>query len=164
MQATNPDICTQLAVQVHDYFIIPLVLNTKLLRFFFNFQFFQKCFSKAEFLCSSCCCVNAYIMGIASAIHMISKLILPQQREIFNIKICIVHCRSKQMQFPSTAKQSPLISIMVLCILATLQTAAEFMKWLSLMDFPHLNQGSPPMPAVHFCSCPCTASQTAGEQ
>lgn len=34
-------------------------------------------------------------MGIASAIHMISKLILTQQREILNIKICTVHCRSK---------------------------------------------------------------------
>lgn len=34
-------------------------------------------------------------MGIPSVIHMTSKLILAQQREIFNIKICTVHCRSK---------------------------------------------------------------------
>lgn len=61
----------------------------------FYFKFFQDCFSSAEFLCLSCCCINAYIMGIASAIHTISKLMLTQQREIFNIEICTVHCRSK---------------------------------------------------------------------
>lgn len=91
MQATNPDICRHLAVQVHDYFTIPLILNMKLLRIFF--KFFSELFFSAEFLCSSCCCINTYIMGIASAIHMISKLILTQH--IFNIKICTVHCRSK---------------------------------------------------------------------
>lgn len=52
-------------------------------------------FFQSWVLCSSCCCINIYIMVIASAIHMISKLILTQQREIFNIKICTVHCRSK---------------------------------------------------------------------
>lgn len=94
LQATNPDICTQLAVQVHEYFIIPLVLKMKLLRVFLK-KNFRTVSSSAEFPCSSCCCINTYIMGIASAIPMISKLILTQQREIFNIKICTVHCRSK---------------------------------------------------------------------